>query len=322
MKKTIIALASCLTMTSGGAFAKETTLTGVSCLPEKSYFSQRFEQLVSEVNKRGKGVVQINYIGGAPGIGDPFEVGKKIARGVFDIGSCSGAYYQSVMPLADAWKMLERSPADVRANGGWEYMTKLHREVGLVPLARTHFGAPFHLYLAEGHEISSTDLTGLRLRVVPIYANFFKAMGADTQQTSSTDIFPLMENGTLDGYGWPITGLAAGWEAVTKYRVDPGFYDVDIQYMANARAWDSLSQEARDLIMEVAMEQENRAAEVDAVEAAKAIEKQKEFGFKVIEFTGADREKWLAAARDAGWAGLVAINAGRAAKLRGFFAKE
>ncbi|WP_170078527.1 type 2 periplasmic-binding domain-containing protein [Sneathiella chungangensis] len=301
----------------------EVMITGASCLPEGSYFSKRFENFVADVNEQGKGVIQINYLGGAPAIGDPFSVGLKIAKGAYDIGNCTGAYYQSALPIADVWKLLERTPDELRENGGWDYITRLHREVNLVPIARLHYGVPFHLYLGPDNKIDSPDLSGLHLRVSPIYTNFFQAMGATTQQTSSTDIFPLMENGTIVGYGWPITGMRPGWETVTKYRVDPGFYEVDFQLLVNAKMWDGLPQEARDLIQKIALEHEAKAGEQDAADIVSAQKKQiDEFGFEVIKFEGEEAEAWLKGAREAGWAGIAKINEEQAKELRKTFAKE
>ena len=51
------------------ATSQEVTLTSASCFPIGSPPSKPYEALVAEVNKRGKGVVQINMIGGAPAIG-------------------------------------------------------------------------------------------------------------------------------------------------------------------------------------------------------------------------------------------------------------
>ena len=118
----------------------EVVITGASCLPEGSYFSQRFENFIADLNELRKGVVQIQYIGGAPAIGDPFSVGLRIARGANDIGNCTGAYYQSALLITDVWKLLEKTPDELRANGGWEYISKLYRDVNLVPIARLHYG--------------------------------------------------------------------------------------------------------------------------------------------------------------------------------------
>ncbi|MFK5979984.1 MAG: TRAP transporter substrate-binding protein DctP [Rhizobiaceae bacterium] len=317
----LAALATAAALLSSEAMA-EVTLTGVSCLPEGSYFSKRFEKFVGKVNKQGKGIVQIRYLGGAPAIGNPFTVIQKMSKGIYDIGSCSGAYYQNVLPEADAWKMLEKTPAEIRKNGGWAYMEKLHRKVKLLPLARSHFGAPFHLYLGSKHKITKPDLSGLHLRVVPIYTNFFKKMGASTQQASMTEIFILMENGTIGGYGWPVSGLRPGWEKVTKYRVDPGFYDVDIQIMANAKSWDGLPEEARVLLTKLALESEAEAAEIDAKDVAASKVAQAKFGFEVITFNADETEKWSTAARNAGWEGMAETSPKHAKALRKLFSAK
>lgn len=308
-------------LAAGPAQADEKVLQGASCFPQGSFFAKRFEDFVATVNERGKGVVQINNVGGAPAIGSPFTLVQKVAQGVYDITSCTGAYYQNVVPEADAWKLLERTPAEIRENGGWALMEKIHREQNLVPLARFNYGMPFQLYLGEGKKIDKPDLTGLHLRVAPIYTNFFKTLGATTQTSNLDQVYSLMENGTVGGYGWPITGLRPGWEKVTKYRVDPGFYDVDLELIANAKAWDGLSQEARDLIGKAALEYEQQAVVEDA-KAADASRAKQAGEFEIITFTGADAETWLNTARDSGWQGVVEASPDYGPQLRQHFAKE
>ena len=47
-----------------GASAQEITLRAVSAFPENSIYSVRFRKWIEQVNKEGKGTVQINFIGG------------------------------------------------------------------------------------------------------------------------------------------------------------------------------------------------------------------------------------------------------------------
>ena len=128
-----------------------------------------------------------------------------------------------------------------------------------------------------------------------------------------------MENGTVNGYGWPVLGHQPGWETVTKYRVDPGFYDVDLQFIVNAAAWDGLSEESRKLIEGEALAIEAAATTGDPELAAKVAEKQAAENFEIITFTGADAEAYLNASRDAGWAGVAGTDAALAEKLRPLF---
>ena len=302
------------------SLAAEVTLQAASCFPKGSYFSRRLEAYVKQVNEAGKGEVKINYVGGAPAIGKPWFVVQKMSRGVYDLATCTGAYYQNVVPEADAWKMLELTPAEIRKNGGWALMEEIHQAKNLHPLARVHYGTPFHLYLRE--PISGPNLKGKHLRVAPIYRNFFQALGATTQRSDISQVYTLMENRTVAGFGWPVTGLRPGWEKVTKVRVDPGFYDADIQLMVNYRAWKKLSPKQQDILMQAALAWEKKGAEQDAKDVAAARAKQAKQGYKIVEFKGADRAKWLSVARDAGWAGVIKVSPKNGPKLRKLFTKE
>jgi len=313
-----ISVISLATTTSAMA---EVSLQAASCFPQGSFFSKRFETLVENVNKKGAGQVKINYVGGAPAIGSQLTVVQKVAQGVYDLNSCTGAYYQNVLPEADAWKLLEKTPAEIRKNGGWDYMNKLHNQKNLQVLGRHHFGTQFHLFLGKGAAISKPDLKGLHLRTAPIYVNFFKSLGATTQDSNLQQIYSLMENGTVKGYGWPVLGHRPGWEKVTKYRVDPGFYDVDLMILANKKVWDKLPSNVKNLIAAEALALENAATAGDSKLAKSVAAKQQNSGMEIITFEGAERATWLKAARDAGWAGLIANRPETGAKLREYFAK-
>lgn len=318
------ALAVSITICSFGFTASpvsaEVQLQAASCFPQGSFFSKRFESLIESVNTKGVGKVKINYVGGAPAIGSQLTVVQKVAQGVYDLNSCTGSYYQNTVPEADAWKLMERSPTVVRENGGWEMMNEIHHAKNLHVLARHHFGSKFYLFLADGYKIDKPDLSGLHLRTAPIYTNFFKSLGATTQDTNIQQVFTLMENGTVKGYGWPVLGHRPGWEKVTKYRVEPGFYDVDLTILANKRVWDSMPDDVKALIEEEAMALEAEAiakdSELDLTVAAKQVEN----GFEVIQFNSEDEATWLAGARDAGWAGVVESSPEFGPKLREFFA--
>jgi TRAP-type C4-dicarboxylate transport system substrate-binding protein len=317
ISRTLISISALAAAT--GAVA-EVALQAASCFPQGSFFSKRFETLITNVNKKGAGQVKINYVGGAPAIGSQLTVVQKVAQGVYDLNSCTGAYYQNVLPEADAWKLLEKTPTEIRKNGGWDYMNQLHNQKNLEVLSRHHFGTQFHLFLGEGAAISKPDLKGLHLRTAPIYVNFFKSLGATTQDSNLQQIYSLMENGTVKGYGWPVLGHRPGWEKVTKYRVDPGFYDVDLMILANKKVWDKLPANVKKLIDAEARALENAAMAGDAKLAASVAAKQESAGMKIITFNGADRATWLKAARDAGWAGLIANRPQTGAKLREYFA--
>ena len=110
------------------ALAQEAVLRGVSGFPEGTLYSTKFEAYVKLVNEKGKGLVRINYLGGAPKVMPTFDVGKNLRDGLFDIMNNTGAYYTNVVPEADAQKLMEVSMAELRKSGGWAYLNKIHAD--------------------------------------------------------------------------------------------------------------------------------------------------------------------------------------------------
>ncbi|MGE0733725.1 MAG: TRAP transporter substrate-binding protein DctP [Alphaproteobacteria bacterium] len=303
------------------AQAEVKTIRAVNCFPKGNAFSLRYEAFIAEVNSKAKGWT-INYVGGAPAIGSPFTLIQNVAKGVFDMAHCTGSYYQNVLPEADALKMWEKTPAEIRKNGGWDYMDKLHNEKGLKLLARMEYGVKFHLYLRSEKPIKAADLSGMRIRVAPIYQNFFVALGASTLTSDLTQVYTYMENKTVDGYGWPVTGLLPDWHKVTGWRVDPGFYDADLELVMNFDAWQKLSAEQKQVIGEAALKYEELGVKEAAEKTQESLKKQTEQGIKAIALSGAERDKWLKIARDSGWNGIIKVSPTHGPVLKKYFATE
>ena len=136
MKRTLLT-AAVLAVLTPGANAQEVTLKAVSSFAEKTTYTRGFERFVDLVNAEGKGVIQINYIGG-PKAMPPFEVGNALKSGVIDIANATGAFYTNVLPEADAWKLTEKPMSELRSNGGFDYMAKLYAEkMNAIFLARS-----------------------------------------------------------------------------------------------------------------------------------------------------------------------------------------
>ena len=312
-------LAAFLLLGSGIAGAQEVTLKGITSFAEKTFYSRGFEKFIDKVNAEGKGKIQINYIGG-PKAMPPFEVGNALKGGVVDIVNATGAFYTNVFPEADAWKLTERPMAELRKNGGFDYMAKLYAEkMNAVFLARHIDDNPFHLYLTKA--ITKPDLTGLKLRITPVYREFFQALGATVVQTPPGEVYTALERGVVDGYGWPITGIFdLGWHERTKFRVDPGFYSAEVSILINKASLEKLNPEQRKVILDAAAWLEGQAAET-AKENATDMAKQQAAGIQVIEFKGADGEAFRAKAYETGWAGIIAKSPENGPKLRELFSK-
>ena len=311
-----VALAASLWLASAmAAAAEEVTFKAISAFAEKTFYSRGFERFIDKVNADGKGQVQISYVGG-PKAMPPFEVGNALKGGVVDLANVTGAFYTNVMPEADAWKLAEKPMAELRKNGGYAYMAALYdQKMQAILLARHIDNNPFHLYLTK--PISGPDLTGLKLRITPVYRDFFQALGATVVQTAPGEVYTALERGVVDGYGWPITGIFdLGWHEKTKYRVDPGFYSAEVSILVNKNSWGRLNERQREIISAAAAWIEAQAADVGKENEAD-IAKQKAAGIEAITLGEEFRNK----AYEAGWAGVIRQSPEHGPKLKALFSK-
>jgi TRAP-type C4-dicarboxylate transport system substrate-binding protein len=321
MRKLIALSALTVLGLSGVATAQEVTLRAVTSFAEKTTYSRGFERFIERVNEAGKGVIRINYIGG-PKAMPPFEVGNALKSGVVDIANVTGAFYTNVMPEGDAWKLRTVTMAELRKNGGFDYVAGLYaQKMNAVFLANFVSDNPFHLYLNK--KITSPDLTGLKLRITPVYRDFFQAMGATVVQTAPGEVYTALERGVVDGYGWPITGIFdLGWHEKTKYRVDPGFYTAEVSVLVNKTIWDKLTPEQKSVLQKAGEEGEKEAVAEFAKANAEDTERQSKAGIEAIAFDAAGAKRYLDQAYEAGWAGIIRQSPESGAKLRGFFSKQ
>jgi len=313
-------LAAALALVAQAATADEITLKAITAFAEGTTYSKPFERFIQRVNASGKGLVHINYIGG-PKAMPPFEVGNALKGGVVEIANATGAFYTNVMPESDAWKLTEHPMAELRKNGGYDAMAALYaQKMNAIFLARLVDNNPFHLYLNK--PISAPDLTGLKLRITPVYRDFFQALGATVVQTAPGEVYTALERGVVDGYGWPITGVFdLGWNEKTKYRVDPGFYTAEVSVLVNKASWEKLTDAQRDVLRKAAEAGETEAAAEFAAENAKETKRQADAGIQTIALDPAAAKTYLAKAYQAGWDGIIRQSPEHGPKLKELFSK-
>ena len=315
-----VALAVGTLFAANSASAEEITLRAVTAFQPGSLIDRPFARFVEKVNAEGKGLVQINMMGGPSAI-PPFELGNSVSSGVVDVAFTTSAFYTNLLPEGDGLKLSDYTIQELRKNGGWEYINELHnKKMNVWYLARTGDGVPFHLYVNK--PVNKADLTGLTLRVTPVYRAFFEALHGNSIQTPPSEVYTTLERGVVDGYGWPIQGiLDLGWQEVTKARVDPGFYNVDVNVLVNLDKWKSLSDEQRAFLNKMAEWLESTNAENAEINKEEA-KKQADAGMVVYTLEGAEREKWLDTAREAGWAQVLKAAPDTAPKLRELISKK
>jgi len=304
MKRVLcLALALGPALVSAPAQSQEVTLRVVSAFPENQFYVKRTLEWIEKVNKEGKGTLQLNFIGGPKAI-PTFEVGKAVQSGVVDIGFTTGAFYTNVMPEADILKLAETSAAEQRKNGGYDLINKIWAEkANMRYLAKVVEFTPFHLYLTK--KIDKPDLTGLKIRITPVYREFFQAMNAQVMTTPPGEVYTALERGVIDGYGWPIHALFDfNWQEKTKFRVDPGFYNAEVGLVMNLDKYKGLPVKAREYLDRQALgyEQQNDFWKTYNQQEAK---RQAEAGIQTIHFDAKTSKEYVDKAKEIGWANAI-----------------
>jgi TRAP-type transport system periplasmic protein len=301
MKKTVILAA--LALVSLAAQAQEVTLRVVSAFPENQFYVKRTIEWIEKVNKEGKGVLQLNFIGGPKAI-PTFEVGKSVQSGVVDIGFTTGAFYTNVMPEADILKLSETSAAEQRKNGGYDLINKIWAEkANMRYLAKVVEFTPFHIYLTK--KIDKPDLTGLKIRITPVYREFFQSMNAQVMTTAPGEVYTALERGVIDGYGWPIHALFdLNWQEKTKYRVDPGFYNAEVGLVMNLDKYKGLPAKARQYLDRQATAYEGQNDFWKSYNQNEA-KRQAEAGIQTITFDAKTTKAYVEKSKEIGWANAI-----------------
>jgi TRAP-type C4-dicarboxylate transport system substrate-binding protein len=322
MNITILRSIAAVVATAGFACtagAQETTLRLVSAFAENGIYVQHMLPWIQKFNAEGKGVLQINFIGGPKAI-PPFEAGNAVKTGVVDMALSTGAFYTNVMPEADFLKLTEVPVAEQRRNGAFDAINKVWNEKGNMQyLARMVENQPFHIYTNK--KVDKPDLTGQKIRITPVYRDFFQALNANVITTPPGEVYTALERGVVDGYGWPIGGIFdLNWHEKTKYRIDPGFYDAEVSLTMNLPAYKKLTETQRNYLQKqlLALEAQNTFW---AQYTTDEIARQAKAGIETIKFDAATANAFRAKAYEVAWASAMKQSPEIAARFKPLFAK-
>ncbi|WP_326543966.1 TRAP transporter substrate-binding protein DctP [Pseudorhodoferax sp.] len=314
LRRLALTAAATLVLTAPAAFAQQVTLRAVNAFQEGTTYARNFERFVKKVNDEGKGLVQINYLGGPKAI-PTMEQGAALRNGVVDLANTTTSFVASTSPESLSVNYATISWAEMRRTGVVDELNKLMMEKGLYYFARTGDGVPYHIYLNK--KIDKADLTGLKIRIAPIYREFFSRLGAQVMQVAPGEVFTALERGVVDGYGWPLLGIFdLGWHEKTKFRVDPGFYNIELGVIFSAKTWNTLNAAQKEFLNKQAAWLEGLNVDMAAKDAPAELKRQADAGIQVIKLPEAEAAKLLKLSLDAGWAGVIAASPQHGPRLR------
>lgn len=286
------------------AQAQEVTFRAASFVPVGQSFAKHFQRWFEEVNKRGKGIVQITAVG-PEAIPTP-EQPNALKSGVVQMHFGPPTFYAGQLLEGEVLSLSERSIKELRANGAWAYLDKLHREkMNAVMLGGLGDGLNFYIYTTEPIKkpVGSQDkpFEGMTLRSVPLYKAFFESLGARTVSLPPGEVYTALERKVVQGYGWPRwTVKDMGWLPLTKYRYGPGFFNVNVNVLVNQDAWNKLNDRQRAFLSEMGLWLDEVWPQWKAAEDAAEDKIQRDAGVQFV-----DMGAWFTKqAHDAYWADL------------------
>ena len=152
--------------------------------------------------------------------------------------------------------------------------------------------------------------------MTPVYRDIVQALGGTPITTAPGEVYTALERGVVDGYGWPVLGIFdLGWEKVTKFRMDPAFYSVEVNVLVNLDKWKSLNDAQRKVLTDAAIWVEALDDENVALIKAER-ERQAKAGIETIDFGPAASQDFLKKANDVAWQAVIAKSPDTGKKLR------
>tara|TARA_R110000787_G_scaffold14940_3_gene45980 strand:- start:3135 stop:4133 length:999 start_codon:yes stop_codon:yes gene_type:complete len=305
MKKTILGGILATTALAGTAYAQE-TLTAVHAFPESLIYTKSFLEFVDKVNAAGEGVVQIEVRGGPEAIG-MFQQPDAVRSGVVDMVYTPGSFYAGALPEKDALVTSNKVASEVRANGGIELIDQIHQEkMGVKYLGWFDSGVCYNLWTRDAPKLDdggNLDVSGLKLRGNAVYNAFFtEYLGAQVIDLPTTEVYSALERGVVDATGWTQIGLIdLKWNEFLNYRVEPCFFSTDLGTIVNLEKWNSLSEEARKIVQDVAIAHEAESAEKLGALRDADFAALEEAGMEVVTLEGEAADAYLGAAVQSTW---------------------
>ncbi|KZM51812.1 TRAP transporter substrate-binding protein DctP [Labrenzia sp. OB1] len=306
MKKQVIGvLVAGSALFGANAYAEE-TVTAVHAFPETLIYTKSFLSFVDKVNEAGKGVVQIEVRGGPEAIG-MFQQPDAVRDGVVDMVYTPGSFYGGSLPEKDAMVASNLTAVETRSNGGIELIDQIHQEkMGLKYLGWFDSGVCYNLWTRDAPDFDDDGhlkVEGLKLRGNSVYNAFFSNyLGAQVIDLPTGDVYAGLQRGVVDATGWTQIGLIdLKWNEFLNYRIEPCFFSTDLGVIVNLEKWNSLSDEAKKILQDVAIQHEKDSVEALGAKRDEDFAKLAEQGMQVVSLEGDAKTEYLLAAREKTW---------------------
>jgi len=239
-----------------------------------------------------------------------------------DLAWTAHTYNVAQLPVVEGAKLSRLTPAQERDKGVFAFYQEVYqKKLNAYYLGRGTPGLTYNLYTTVPVK-GLADFKGLSIRVTPAYKAFVEAMGAAPVATDPGEVFTALERNMVKGYGWPSLGISDfGWDAVTKFVIEPAFYQVDVMVIANINAWNKLPKNLQDVLTGSMQEVEKEAYQHFGKLISEDRENLKKKGVQEIKLSAEEAAKYLQTAYEASWKEVLKKDAQLGAQLRDLLSK-
>ncbi len=247
------------------------TISATHAFPTTITYTQSFLEFVRKANEAGKGVFEIKVRGGPEAI-PQMQQANAARDGVVDMVNLPCAFMAGTVPECDVVSAANVSAPTARANGGMDLLDKaMQKRMDAHLLGWFGSDLQFHLWSVREPKLDAQgalDVSGFKVRGNPLYNAFFtNFLKAQVINVNVPEVYTALERGTIEIMGWPEIGIQdANWNRFLKYRIDPGFFSVDVMVIVNKKKWDSLTPRTREILSKVSQE-----FEVESMKAMRAL---------------------------------------------------
>jgi TRAP-type C4-dicarboxylate transport system substrate-binding protein len=288
-----------------GCSAAETTLKLVSVFPRNHTFNIPVFQMIDTINAKGKGVLQVQFIGGPEAVPATEQLAA-LQRGVFDIFSGAASYYDGQVPETGAHNASNKTAMELRKDGALDYLNKaFNAKANAQYLAYLGSGYTFYIFTKSEPKRTAAggfDLQGLKIRGPSIYRPFYESQGITAVNVQVPEMYSALERGVIEGIGFPLIGITSqGWEKLIKYRVQPNFWQGDLAIIANLDVWKKLDAKQRQVLHDAVAETELKAHDFFQAESKKEEQKLFAAGMKDLQPSPEAARKYSMAAYNSLW---------------------
>src|SRR5258706_2139476 len=135
--------------------------------------------------------------------------------------------------------------------GGMELGNEFFKKSGVIGFHAGNTGAQMGGWFRK--EIKTVaDLSGLKFRIGGIAGQVLQKVGVMPQQLAGGDIYPALENGTIDAAEWvgPYDDEKLGFQKVAKFYYYPGWWEggTALHFFINSDKWDALPKAYKSLL--------------------------------------------------------------------------